>query len=85
MESRFLECSGPAGLERFECLRSAPVVAGERPPDVLRRLVLSKKCEKEEISDGYLFFCMFDPARFERFEVLRSAAVVVTISNTCKT
>ena len=49
------------------------------------RLVLSKKCEKEEISDGYLFFCMFDPARFERFEVLRSAAVVVTISNTCKT
>ena len=40
MDSRFLECSGPAGLERFECLRSAPVVAGERPPDVLRRLVL---------------------------------------------
>ena len=37
------------------------------------RLVLSKKCEKEEISDGYLFFCMFDPAGFERFEVLRSA------------
>ena len=35
---------------------SAPVVAGERPPDVLRRLVLSKKCEKEEISDGYLLF-----------------------------
>ena len=33
-------CSSPAGLERFECLRSAPVVAGERPPDVLRRLVL---------------------------------------------
>ena len=53
-------CSSPAGLERFECLRSAPVVAGERPPDVLRRLVLSKKCEKEEISDGYLFFCMFE-------------------------
>ena len=60
MDSRFLECSGPAGLERFECLRSAPVVAGERPPDVLRRLVLSIRCEKEEISDGYLFFCMFE-------------------------
>ena len=40
MDSRFLECSSPAGFERFECLRSAPVVAGERPPDVLRRLVL---------------------------------------------
>ena len=44
----------------FECLCSAPVVAGERPPDVLRRLVLSIRCEKEEISDGYLFFCMFE-------------------------
>ena len=52
----FFLCSSPAGLERFECLRSAAVVAGERPPDVLRRLVLSKKCEKEEISDGYLLF-----------------------------
>ena len=52
----FFLCSSPAGLERFECLRSAPVVAGERPGDVLRRLVLSKKCEKEEISDGYLLF-----------------------------
>ena len=40
MDSRFLECSSPAGFERFECLRFAPVVAGERPPDVLRRLVL---------------------------------------------
>ena len=37
----FFVCSSPAGLERFECLRSAAVVAGERPPDVLRRLVLS--------------------------------------------
>ena len=37
----FFLCSSPAGLERFECLRSAPVVAVERPPDVLRRLVLS--------------------------------------------
>ena len=52
----FFLCSSPAGLERFECLRSAPVVAGERPPDVLRRLVLSIRCEKEEISDGYLLF-----------------------------
>lgn len=41
MDSRFLECSSPAGFERFECLRFAPVVAVERPPDVrLRRLVL---------------------------------------------
>ena len=56
MDSRFLECSSPAGFERFECLRSAPVVAVERPPDVLRRLVLSIRCEKEEISDGYLLF-----------------------------
>ena len=37
----FFVCSSPAGFERFECLRSAVVVAGERPPDVLRRLVLS--------------------------------------------
>ena len=56
MDSRFLECSSPAGFERFECLRSAPIVAVERPPDVLRRLVLSIRCEKEEISDGYLLF-----------------------------
>ena len=48
----------------FECLRSAPVVAGERPPDVLQRLVLSIRCEKEEMSDGYLlFFRMFEPCR----------------------
>jgi len=48
----------------FECLRSASVVAGERPPDVLRRLVLSIRCEKEEMSDGYLlFFRMFEPCR----------------------
>ena len=52
----FFLCSSPAGFERFECLRSTPVVAGERPPDVLRRLVLSIRCEKEEISDGYLLF-----------------------------
>ena len=39
----FFVCSSPAGFERFKCLRSAPVVAGERPPDVLRRLVLSKR------------------------------------------
>ena len=37
----FFLCSSPAGFERFECLRAAAVVAGERPPDVLRRLVLS--------------------------------------------
>ena len=37
----FFLCSSPAGFERFECLRAAPVVAVERPPDVLRRLVLS--------------------------------------------
>ena len=59
----------PCRARTVRSLRSAPVVAGERPPDVLRRLVLSKKCEKEEISDGYLFFCMFDPAGLERFEV----------------
>ena len=35
------------------------------------RLVLSKKCEKEEISDGYLlFFACSSLVRFERFEVL---------------
>ena len=77
MDSRFLECSSPAGFERFECLRSAPVVAGERPPDVLRRLVLSIRCEKEEISDGYLlFFACSSPAGLERFECLRAAPVV---------
>ena len=36
----FFLCSSPAGFEQFECLRSAAVVASERPPDVLRRLVL---------------------------------------------
>lgn len=56
MDDSFFLCSSPAGVERFECLRSTPVVADERPPDVLRRLVLSIRCEKEEISDGYLLF-----------------------------
>ena len=37
----FFLCSSPAGFERFECLRSTPVVAVERPPDVLRRLILA--------------------------------------------
>ena len=61
----------------FECLRSAPVVAGERPPDVLQRLVLSIRCEKEEMSDGYLlFFLCSSPAGLERFECLRAAPVV---------
>ena len=70
MDSRFLECSSPAGFERFECLRSAPVVAVERPPDVLRRLVLSIRCEKEEISDGYLlFFACSSPAGLEHANV----------------
>ena len=46
----------------FECLRSTPVVASVRPPDVLRL--------KKEISDGYLFFCMFKPSRAEWFESL---------------
>ena len=40
LDTSFFVCSSPAGFERLECLRSAPVVAGERPPDVLRRLVL---------------------------------------------
>ena len=39
----FFVYSSLAGFERFECLRSAAVVAVERPPDVLRRLVLSKR------------------------------------------
>ena len=50
----FFVYSSPAGLERFECLRSAAVVASERPPDVLRRLVLSKRYKKET-SGGCLF------------------------------
>ena len=37
----FFACSSLVRFERFECLRSAAVVAGERPPDVLRCLVLS--------------------------------------------
>ena len=41
LDTSFFVCSSPAGFERFECLCSTPVVAGERPPDVLRRLVLS--------------------------------------------
>ena len=75
--SSFFACSSLDGVERFECLRSAPVVAVERPPDVLRRLVLSIRCEKEEISDGYLlFFACSSPAGLERFECLRSTPVV---------
>ena len=54
MDISFFVCSSPAGLERLECLRFAPVVAGERPPDVLRRLVLF--LYKKEISVGYLLF-----------------------------
>ena len=42
----------PAGFERFEVLRSAPDVR-------LRRLVLSIRCEKEEISDGYDGYLLF--------------------------
>ena len=40
---------------------SAPVVAGERPPDVLRRLVLSM-IQKRDIR-WMALFCMFEPSR----------------------
>ena len=40
---------------------SAPVVAGERPPDVLRRLVLSM-IQKRGIR-WMALFCMFEPCR----------------------
>ena len=50
LDTSFFVCSSPAGFERFECLRSAPVVAVERPPDVLRRLVLSIRCEKGAVA-----------------------------------
>ena len=40
---------------------SAPVVAGERPPDVLRRLVLSM-IQKRDIR-WMALFCMFEPCR----------------------
>ena len=56
MDSRFLECSSPSGFKRFECLRSAPVVAGERPADVLRRLVLSKRYKERHPMDGSFFY-----------------------------
>ena len=52
----FFVCSSPAGLERFECLRAAPVVAVERPPDVLRRLVLSKRYKERHPMDGSFFY-----------------------------
>ena len=52
----FFLCSSPAGLERFECLRSTPVVAVERPPDVLRRLVLSKRYKERHPMDGSFFY-----------------------------
>ena len=64
----FFLCSSPAGLERFECLRSAPVVAGERPPDVLRRLVLSM-IQKRDIRWMSFFLCS-SPAGLERSESL---------------
>ena len=55
----FFVCSSPAGLERFECLRAAPVVAVERSPDVLRRLVLSMIDGKPLVIRDFLFFCLF--------------------------
>ena len=70
----FFVCSSPAGLERFECLRSAAVVVVERPPDVLRRLVLSM-IQKRDIRWMSFFVCS-SPAGLERFECLRSAPVV---------
>ena len=50
---------------------SAPVVAGERPPDVLRRLVLSM-IQKRDIR-WMALFCMFEPcrARTVRMSTLR--------------
>ena len=48
LDTSFFVCSSPAGFERFECLRSAAVVVGERPPDVLRRLVLSIRFPMEQ-------------------------------------
>ena len=70
----FFACSSSAGLERFECLRFAPVVAGERPPDVLRRLVLF--LYKKEISVGYLLFRTFRFCRARMVRSLGSALVV---------
>ena len=57
----------------FECLRSTPVVASERPPDVLRRLVLSMRGYPVGMSS---FFVCSSPAGLERFECLGFAAVV---------
>ena len=54
LDISFFVCSSPAGFERSECLRSAAVVAVERPPDVLRRLVLSM-IQKRGIRWGSLF------------------------------
>ena len=50
---RYLACILPFCLR---CLRSAAVVAGERPPDVLRRLVLSK-IQKRDIRWMSFFVC----------------------------
>ena len=74
LDTSFFVCSSPAGLERFESLRSAAVVAVERPPDVLRRLVLSM-IQKRDIRWMSFFVCS-SPAGLERFECLRSAPVV---------
>ena len=59
LDTSFFLCSSPAGLERFECLRAAAVVAVERPPDVLRRLVLSMIDGKPLVIRNFLFFCLF--------------------------
>ena len=61
LDTSFFVCSSPAGFEQFECLRSAAVVAVERPPDVLRRLVLSM-IQKRDIR-WMALFCMFGPSR----------------------
>ena len=64
---------------RARTVRMSTLRCGRRrrtSPGTFCDVSCSQECEKEEISDGYLFFCMFDPAGFERFECLRSAAVV---------
>ena len=50
---RYLACILPFCLR---CLRSAAVVAGERPPDVLRRLVLSMIQKRRYSLDTFFFW-----------------------------
>ena len=57
LDTSFFVCSSPAGFERLECLRSAPVVAVERPP------VSCSQRDRKRVIRWMALFSMFKPCR----------------------